>query len=72
MVQAFCYSKYLGYFELNFDTNGELKTPVDGIGVTNARPVLLDSTIAEEPKVQVPSCKQLHYKRIFLSLLNVE
>ena len=53
VVQAFCYSKYLGYFELNFDTNGELKTPVDGVGVTNARPVLLDSTIAEEPKVQV-------------------
>ena len=54
VVQAFCYSKYLGYFELNFDANGQLKTPVEGVGVTNARPILLDSSVVEEPKVQVP------------------
>jgi 2',3'-cyclic-nucleotide 2'-phosphodiesterase (5'-nucleotidase family) len=51
VVQAYCYSKYLGHFELYFDERGELKTPVDGIGVQNASPILLDKTIQEEPLV---------------------
>ncbi len=33
IVQAFYYSKYLGHLELHFDENGELKLPVDGVGV---------------------------------------
>ena len=53
VVQAFCYSKYLGYFELNFNEAGDLKEPADGVGVTNANPILLDETITEEPTVVV-------------------
>ena len=51
MVQAYCYSKYLGHFELYFDERGDLKTPVDGVGVKNASPILLDNTINEDLQV---------------------
>ena len=47
VVQAYCYSKYLGYFEVHFNASGDLLSPVDGMGVTNAMPILLDNTIAE-------------------------
>jgi 2',3'-cyclic-nucleotide 2'-phosphodiesterase (5'-nucleotidase family) len=33
VVQAYCFSKYVGSFDLYFDSNGDLKTPVDGSGV---------------------------------------
>ena len=32
VVQAYCYTKYMGHLELNFDDSGELLTPVDGAG----------------------------------------
>ena len=51
MVQAYCYSKYLGHFDLTFDSRGDLKTPVDLVGVTKASPVLLDKTIEEDKDV---------------------
>jgi hypothetical protein len=33
VVQAYCFSKYVGSFDLYFDSDGDLKTPVDGSGV---------------------------------------
>jgi 2',3'-cyclic-nucleotide 2'-phosphodiesterase (5'-nucleotidase family) len=51
VVQVYCYSKYLGQFDLYFDANGELKTPVDGVGVKNASVILLDKDIKEDPDV---------------------
>ena len=51
MVQAYCYSKYLGHFDLTFDSKGDLKTPVDSVGVTKASPVLLDKFIEEDKDV---------------------
>ena len=51
VVQAYCYSKYLGHFDLYFDSNGELKTPVPSGGVKNASPILLDNSIEEDEEV---------------------
>ena len=51
MVQAFCYTKYLGHLQLSFDDHGELLSPVAGAGVTFASPVLLDHTIEKDPAV---------------------
>lgn len=51
VVQAYCYSKYLGHLELHFDALGELKLPVQTIGVTNANPLLLDQTIDQDADV---------------------
>ncbi len=51
VVQAYCYSKYLGHLELHFDASGELRRPVDTVGVTGANPVLLDRSIPEDPLV---------------------
>ena len=42
VVQAFCYTKYMGHMKLSFDQNGELLTPVNGTGVSFAEPLLLD------------------------------
>jgi hypothetical protein len=53
VVQAFCYSKYLGRFDAYFDGNGELQLPVDGVGVRNAGPILLDASVPEETSVLV-------------------
>ena len=53
MVQAFYYSKYLGHFEVEFDQQGDLKTPVDGTGVKYAMPILLDNSINEDQTVLV-------------------
>ena len=44
VVQAYCYTKYLGHLELVFDKFGELVDPVPGGGVAFAQPVLLDSS----------------------------
>ena len=44
VVQAYCYTKYLGHLEIVFDNAGELVEPVPGGGVTFAQPVLLDSS----------------------------
>ena len=51
VVQAFCYTKYLGHLQLSFDSHGELLSPVAGAGVTFAAPVLLDHTIERDPAV---------------------
>ena len=51
MVQAHCYTKYLGHLELRFDEAGELLRPVDGVGVSYAEPVLLDDSIDQDPQV---------------------
>ena len=49
VVQAYCYTKYLGHLELHFDSEGELLTPVKGAGVSFAEPKLLDGSIQEDP-----------------------
>jgi 2',3'-cyclic-nucleotide 2'-phosphodiesterase (5'-nucleotidase family) len=49
--QAYCYSKYVGRFDLYFDAEGELKVPVDSVGVKNARPVLLDKSVGKDQTV---------------------
>jgi len=53
VVQAFYYSKYLGYFDLHFDANDDLKTPVDGKGVQKAVPIILNSSVKEDENVLV-------------------
>ena len=53
VVQAFYYSKYLGYFDLHFDVNDELKKPVDGKGVQKAMPMILNSLVKEDEHVLV-------------------
>jgi len=45
VVQVYCYSKYLGHMELNFDKEGELLTEVNGVGVSFAEPIILNSSI---------------------------
>ena len=51
VVQVYCYSKYLGHLKLNFDSEGELMTPVQGVGVSHAEVVMLDHTIPMDPWV---------------------
>ena len=51
VVQAYCYTKYLGHLELHFDSEGELLTPVKGAGVSFAEPKLLDGSIEEDPEI---------------------
>jgi len=51
VVQAYCYTKYLGHLELQFDESGDLKQPVEGAGVTYAQPILLDSSIDQNQEV---------------------
>ena len=48
VVQAYCYTKYLGHLILKFDADGELLTPVDGVGVSFADPILLDKSVPED------------------------
>ena len=51
VVQAYCYSKYVGKFDVIFDTKGELKTPVEGAGVQNALPHLIDNNVKMDEEV---------------------
>jgi len=51
VVQAYCYTKYLGYLQLSFDENGELLNPVDGTGVHHAEPILLDNSVEQNQTV---------------------
>ena len=51
VVQAYCYTKYLGHLELHFDSEGELLTPVKGAGVSFAEPKLLDGSIEQDPEI---------------------
>jgi len=48
VVQAYCYTKYLGYLKIRFGANGELLEPVNGNGVSFAEPILLDKTVEED------------------------
>jgi len=48
VVQAYCYSKYLGSLDVHFDSKGEVKLPVEGVGVTNANPILLSEEIPQD------------------------
>ncbi len=52
VVQAFCYTKYLGHLELNFDDDGDLLEPVDGTGVSFADVVTLDSSIEQDEDIE--------------------
>ena len=51
MVQAHCYTKYLGHLQLRFDEAGELLVPVDGLGVSFAEPILLEESIEKDELV---------------------
>ena len=44
VVQAYCYTKYIGHLVLKFDDQGELLEPVKTLGVWFAEPILLDSS----------------------------
>eukprot|EP00096_Caligus_rogercresseyi_P012062 TRINITY_DN4948_c0_g1_i1.p1 TRINITY_DN4948_c0_g1~~TRINITY_DN4948_c0_g1_i1.p1 ORF type:complete len:363 (-),score=75.55 TRINITY_DN4948_c0_g1_i1:321-1409(-) len=60
VVQAFCFSKYMGHVELSFDEEGELLQPVKGAGVSLAKVILLDGE--EDPlakEVMLPYQKQM-------------
>ncbi|CAB4062625.1 NT5E [Lepeophtheirus salmonis] len=50
VVQAYCYSKYLGQLKVNFDGNGELLKPVKGSGISKAVVQLLDGK--EDPYIE--------------------
>ena len=52
VVQAYCYTKYLGHMELQFDEEGELLKPVEYLGVWFAEPILLDSSIAKDEWIE--------------------
>lgn len=52
VVQAFCFTKYLGHLKLSFDSSGDLMKPVDGGGVSFAEPVLLDSTVEKDAETE--------------------
>ena len=41
----------LGLVKLSFDARGELLTPVNGLGVSYAEPILLDETIEQDKDV---------------------
>ena len=47
-VQAYCFSKYVGKFDLHFDSRGNLQEPVDGEGVRDASPLLLDKFVGQD------------------------
>ena len=51
VVQAYCYTKYLGELRLQFNPDGELLLPVDGAGVQFALPHLLNSSVPEDPDI---------------------
>merc|ERR1711971_996024 len=44
VVQAYCYTKYLGQLKLRFDSSGDLMTPVPSEGGVYAVPELLDGS----------------------------
>ena len=52
VVQAFCFSKYVGKFDLFFDSHGNLQEPVNGAGVRDASPVLLDKYVGQDQVAQ--------------------
>ena len=63
VVQAYCYTKYLGHLELQFDEEGELLKPVETLGVWFAQPILLDSSIAKDEWIEAKFEKYLSVLR---------
>ena len=57
VVQAYAYGKYLGHLVLKFDSDGDLKTPVDGEGVSFATPILLDNSTKQDEEALTISAK---------------
>jgi len=51
VVQAYCYTKYLGHLQIHFDAAGELLKPVNGKGVSFAEPILLDASVEQNQMV---------------------
>ena len=51
VVQAYCYTKYLGHLQIHFDAAGDLLEPVNGKGVSFAEPILLDASIEQNQMV---------------------
>ena len=51
-IQVYKYSKYLGDMRLNFDSSGELLTPVAGVGVSRAEVVLLNDAFPQDPWIE--------------------
>jgi len=52
VVQVYKYSKYLGDLRLNFDSAGELLTPVAGVGVSRADVLLIDDAFPQDPWIE--------------------
>ena len=52
IVQVGSYSKYLGYLQLDFDTDGDIKKPIKTNGILQAKPILLDQNVPKNPKVK--------------------
>ena len=74
VVQAGSYSKYVGYMQLKFDDSGNLKSPVNGIGVSFAKPFLLDESIPKDEKIlkaMAPYVKELEKYRKIIGFSNV-
>ena len=73
VVQAYCYTKYIGHLELQFDEEGELLKPVETYGVWFAEPVLLDSSIVRDEWIETKFKKYLSvlqpYKEVVGSTL---
>ena len=52
VVQAYCYTKYMGHLTLQVDREtGDLLEPVEGSGVSLAKVILLDSSVKEDQEV---------------------
>jgi len=47
VVQAYCYTKYLGHLKLKFDRSGDLVTPVQTQGVVYAEPELMSDMVPQ-------------------------
>ena len=61
VVQVYCYTKYIGHLEMDFDDDGELLKPVRDNGVMFAQPILLDNAIEKDEWIEYKLAK---YKSI--------
>ena len=71
VVQAYCYTKYMGVLTLKFDDNGELLEPVAGTGVETAEVILLDSNIPMNEMVNETMDKYRFVKTHLFAVENV-
>jgi len=58
VVQAYCYTKYLGHLKLRFGASGDLLTPVETEGVQHALPELLNSDTVAQSSVVLEAMKK--------------